>query len=810
MGKLPVRTVSRSLLAIIVIAQFVMPIANAQLGSVTETEGFGGSPPKPGGFHSWWQGDDREVFREALALAGLTAEEFNLPREQVAVWGGDRYRLPRFDLFFENTWAISPFTHRSAETIIGRADRPLDLAYIVQAPTGFRVRDSSYSSWVAATTDRVVSDEDMALANALASVSDRSAEEIAQVHGYSDVPLEVNRAAAMLVHQFAQAERFREIGLVEPIESLGLDPQRVYDDMYASVFFGRTLDDAAPDQPEELLRKAMDTDRIINAVDFNTIYRGANAVMIGVQFALDEFAGENEKKRRIEAFREAAPKDEAGEITDAEALEQQIAEVEATDLIAQLSNREFSFMFRTKLGWVRLNGAGSHDYAGREHDLLVIDTGGNDNYEKTASTSDFSKSIAVTIDLAGNDQYQSPDFADWDEYSKRVDGRSDEFEYHNPDDHTPSFGAAVCGYAALIDLSGDDRYASTFVGQGTAVLGFAMLYDNAGNDTYLGDTMLQGAAYLGAAALVDRAGDDLYLCFFQAQGYAGTLGSGLILDTAGDDRYHAVNSMSKEEFGYTVKYAWFNDYPDSLSKAQGYAHGRRADMSDGHSRAGGIGTLIDAGGGNDTYEADVFCQGSSYWYSLGTLYDDGGNDSYTTSTYGIASPVHFTVGVLIDVDGDDVYRAHSKHGCGFARDFSIGWFEDGGGNDTYYGNTSAFGVGNVNSLGVFWDRGGDDNYYAHNESFGQPTIGNTGSIRDVIINAGMFIDAGGLDNYYTVTEEMVARDQWPFNFAKSEDLDQFTLVYHQRRQTMSDKAQMSWHGLHTGSPGSTGAAIDRN
>ncbi|MEM1164680.1 MAG: hypothetical protein AAGI30_00140 [Planctomycetota bacterium] len=785
--------------------------AAAQQRAGSSAGQFGGSPPLQGAFHSWWQEDDRALFEEALALTGLTADEFQLPVEQVGVWGGDRYRLPRFDLFFKNIWAISPFTHRLARTILDRADSPLALSYLVQSPTGFRVRDSVYSSYLTTTRERVEADGAMALANALEHLGAGDADEIAKEDGYAELPPEVNRAASMLVYQIVQASAYRAVGLTEPLEAIGFEPQDVYDDMYSSIFFGQTLDDTQPTAPHELARETLEMNRILEAVDLNTVFRGANALMLGAQYAKDELTGEHIKQREVELLREAAPKDDEGEVIDPDALEKQIAGVTASDLVRHLADASFAFAIETDLGWIRLSGAGSQTYgasAEEGHDLLVIDTGGDDVYVRAASTPSYAHGIAVTIDLVGNDTYQSPDYNAWDEYSKRVDGRSDEFEYHMPEDHEPSFAAGVCGYGVLLDLAGDDRYASTFVGQGAAIMGFAMLYDSSGNDTYTGDTMLQGAARFGAAALVDREGDDTYLCFLRSQGYAGTLGSGLILDTAGDDRYHAVNFLSKDEFGYTVKYAWFNDEPDALNMSQGYAHGRRADMSDGHSRAGGVGMLIDGGSGDDIYEADIFCQGSSYWYSLGTLYDDGGDDRYTASAYGIASPVHFTVGVLIDVAGDDVYRAHRHHGCGFARDLSIGWFEDGGGHDTYYGNDSAFGVGNVNSLAVFWDRGGDDTYFAREKSFGQPTIGGTGSIRDVIVNSGMFIDAAGQDRYFALTDEMVARSRRPFDYGKDEGLEPFVLQYRGEQQEMSDGIRASWHSVHDDSPGSTGAIVD--
>lgn len=65
---------------------------------------------------------------------------------------------------------------------------------------------------------------------------------------------------------------------------------------------------------------------------------------------------------------------------------------------------------------------------------------------------------------------------------------------------------------ALIDLGGDDRYASKGVSQGCGHdYGFGLLYDRNGNDTYLATDMSQGAGSAnGLGILYDAAGDDIY------------------------------------------------------------------------------------------------------------------------------------------------------------------------------------------------------------------------------------------------------------------------------------------------------------
>ena len=244
-----------------------------------------------------------------------------------------------------------------------------------------------------------------------------------------------------------------------------------------------------------------------------------------------------------------------------------------------------------------------------------------------------------------------------------------------------------------------------------------------------------------------------------------------------------------------MKYSWFDDFGTQLNMTQGFGYGRRADMDDGHSWAGGVGILADGGRGNDVYRCGIYGIGCAYWYALGLLHDDGGDDRYTSDSYSIASPPHFAVGIVIDESGDDVWRGRSSRACGFGRDFSLGWFEEGGGDDVYLCSDSAFGIGNVNGLGVCWDKGGDDVWCARSNSFGQPYIESRGR-RDLPINAGLFIDAGGRDRYLRPPPET---STWSMDPDDLEDLETW--------EFLGDGVRHHWRD-HQPTPGSTGAAID--
>ena len=125
--------------------------------------------------------------------------------------------------------------------------------------------------------------------------------------------------------------------------------------------------------------------------------------------------------------------------------------------------------------------------------------------------------------------------------------------------------------------------------------------------------------------------------------------------------------------------------------------------------AGGIGLLADYGICNDTYRAEVFGQGCSYYYSLGMLYDEGGQDSYTAGQYSQGTGIHLASGCLWDGDGDDVFFSRNGPAQGSAHDLSTGFLLDGGGNDWYCSDGGqAFCL--TNSAAVFIDVEGADTY----------------------------------------------------------------------------------------------------
>jgi hypothetical protein len=264
--------------------------------------------------------------------------------------------------------------------------------------------------------------------------------------------------------------------------------------------------------------------------------------------------------------------------------------------------------FMTDLGMVRLLGTGADTVT--TSCFLSIDFGGNDMYKgRQAVTSPLREPISVLIDVAGDDIYDT--------------------------DTTLSLGCGLFGVAMLFDMRGNDRYRVKESGLGCAWYGTGLIMDYAGGDAYTVDKSWgQGAAHIGAGILADLGGNDEYICADQSQGMGSTLGTGILVDATGNDRY-----VARDDGNPTPIYL-----DQSVAMAQGCGFGRRADLGDGHSLAGGVGILCD-GKGNDYYSAQVWAQGCGYWWGLGICEDREGNDMYRSGKYSIGAAAHFAIGL---------------------------------------------------------------------------------------------------------------------------------------------------------------------
>lgn len=327
---------------------------------------------------------------------------------------------------------------------------------------------------------------------------------------------------------------------------------------------------------------------------------------------------------------------------------------------------EQQVVLKTRIGRIVIGTTGSDVYTNSA--VLILDPGGDDLYEGEAGAANGLKGpyLAAVIDLTGNDRYTGTGLM--------------------------GQGSAVFGLSVLLDVSGDDTYETAYLGQGAALFGAAWLEDGAGADFYKARGFGQAAAIAGLGVLRDIGGNDLYTIGSAGQAYAGIRGAAFLVDVSGDDRYLAGN----------VEHDWERFEDRYVSLAQGFSIGMRPFAG------GGVAALVDLQG-NDTYVADVYGQGASYWYSAGFLLDAAGNDTYRVYQYGQGTGIHLSLGLLADLSGNDSYSGLALV-QGSAHDYAVGMLFDRSGNDTYSGESSVQARAINNSVALLVDESGNDSY----------------------------------------------------------------------------------------------------
>ena len=352
----------------------------------------------------------------------------------------------------------------------------------------------------------------------------------------------------------------------------------------------------------------------------------------------------------------------------------------------------------SEITWV-IGDRSRNVYTGDVRYDLIVDPGGNDMYLCGGDgIGVLGSPVGMIADLSGNDVYSS---------------------------NSPvSQGSGFMGYGALIDLEGDDVYRGSSMSQGSAMMGHALFADLSGCDYMTADIHSQGAATLGLTLFFDGDGDDVRRVSAYGQGFGGPSGVGDLVDCGGNDTYLA---------GFT--YAHEPLLPrDNIAMSQGFGIGLRPFC------AGGTGTLCDLGSGNDTYRAEVFGQGSAYYYSLGILVDTGGQDTYSSAQYSQGAGIHLASGILVDMNGDDQYVSRRGPAQGSAHDLSTGFLIDMEGDD-YFATDGGQGLALTNSAAVFVDCSGSDLYAVRDLGQGESrwARGSAGS--------GLFLDLADRDFY---------------------------------------------------------------
>lgn len=418
----------------------------------------------------------------------------------------------------------------------------------------------------------------------------------------------------------------------------------------AAAFFDRTVN-------KSLVQFAAEPEK---AIPFDSLLQRYIEELAAAQRALLAATGKLDEPPLLDALEQGLPSadqllavadavDPAGiERANALFLEATLRFMQGLDRHASPAPRRFE----SPIGTVVIGSRGNDRHSPGA--ALIVDPGGDDTYVRAPA---FGGAISVVFDLGGNDRYHGTD-------------------------------VAVRALAALVDFAGDDRYEMEGPGLGAAIAGASLLVDFAGNDRYQSGYFGQGAAAFGTGALIELGGDDEYRLVAWGQGLGLAGGLGLLWDRGGSDRYTVAGAADPFDRGL-------------LSGAQGAGFGFRTLLG------GGTGILRDERG-DDRYEAEMFAQGSGYYYGAGLLWDESGHDRYRAVRYAQGSGAHEAVGVLRDEGGFDSYELGHGAGQGMGLDLALGVLVDGAGDDRYSASFHAQGTATANGFGLLADAGGAD------------------------------------------------------------------------------------------------------
>ncbi len=428
------------------------------------------------------------------------------------------------------------------------------------------------------------------------------------------------------------------------------------------------------------------------------------------------------------------------------------AAVEAVDWTA-FAGGDVDWSFETPMGVVKVSPSTNDSFDEDLVALLHVDLGGADLYLGSAgATASEDNPVSVLLDLGGNDLYGYPpgyDVHDGSALPSDAAGRQNGGGGYWPSASQVSRqGVGRHGIGLLFDLgASSDSYASLRMSQGFGAAGVGVLRDDGGRDSYTAEAGAQGSAVWGLGLLLDGGGDDQYTIWAFGQGFGYVASGGALVDVGdGKDRYR---SDPGNDYGGTTVYhsAQLADGQGNSSFTQGAGFGMRADTYSTW-LAGGLGVLRD-GGGDDTYVAGVFAQGTGYWEGTGILADAGGDDTYDALWYVQGGAAHMALGMLLDAAGNDSYnldfQPYNVH-LGSGHDFSLGVFVDDAGDDRYRFTTLAVGASNCQGVGVFVDNDGADTYEAlstYAVGLGNHSTECDGAQQNTADSEGLFMDAGG-------------------------------------------------------------------
>ena len=338
-----------------------------------------------------------------------------------------------------------------------------------------------------------------------------------------------------------------------------------------------------------------------------------------------------------------------------------------------LKPRDLNTYLSTPIGGIVVAGTDRHRHE-RADCAVLVDLGGDDEYRGPTAASSLRAPVSAVVDLSGDDRYHADSTA------------------------IATQGAGRLGVGVLYDVEGNDRYDAANFSQGAGLFGFGLLWDEEGKDEYRLHFSGQGAGYFGIGLLVDAAGRDEYYLWGDGQGYGGPGGGvGVLADVSGSDRY-----VAEVDAHITGRGSGHSHNRVTSSLAQGVGFGRRGDLDEGHSWAGGL--APEGGGMNAAGGAGL---GFGWDYTMGLLVDKGGDDRYEGRIISGGQAMIRSTAILADLGGgDDTYILPAGAGGGHS-DPRDSYPAEVLPHEIGYGPYSHHGTG----FGFLLDAGGRDEYF---------------------------------------------------------------------------------------------------
>ncbi|AUT00954.1 hypothetical protein CLI64_11375 [Nostoc sp. CENA543] len=636
------------------------------------------------------------LFRQALASAKLTPDDLKRDQKDMALWGGDQYRVKMLDLFFDNPWKISSYTRTMSQDLLAAKS---DLA-LVTASVHRRIdagmnpalnRDllSKYQQKV-----KILGDD--ALAVSLGQLTGKSVESF-KTKQYQALPSQLRSEIAQFLFTIPDVLHYRELGILRSLKKLQLDADTTYRNVVDYVL--QTVNQSTAQAQDETPEQVILIESLLDNVDFKFLNTGAILAISATQ-----------------------------------RLQNQLSQLNFSSWLG-----DEDYIVDTPQGQIVISGQGDHVYPAGDY-LLIVDFAGNDTYSGGAANRNISHGVSVTIDLAGNDHYSSPQ-GKVPSFGAGIFGYGVLMDMQGNDTYEAEYtsqGVGIFGTGILNDAQGEDTYRGLANLQGSGSFGTGVLIDHQGSDRYSLYRYGQGYGFTkGVGLLLDSDGDDHYVGMEDKYPNGGPFGS--------EKHIH---------FAQGAAYGRRADYNDGHSWAGGIgmlidATGNDRYECDIYCQGTGywysLGVLVDKTG-DDYHRSGVYSLGGSPHFAIGIYQDDSGSDRYNVRiSQSLGQGRDWSIGWFEDSAGNDYYLGH--HGIlGSADVNGVGVFWDKKGDDTYltfaepaYGQSSVEGASGLRqimlTLGLFIDGGGNDNYFLVPEKYNQNKLEEVDiNLQDLVIN----------------------------------------------------------------------------